>query len=663
MTQKRAVLFFTSGLGDYVAYGYPALRRLAERFASVELVALDACRDLAGYLGGFARSHFLDPRQITDERFFTDFFQSRYGGPEWTFFNAGLSPVLCRLLGKIPTVQEGAAGRVHGIYRVGARFCASSPAGEIEIDCRIAPRLLPYTPHAGLSRRDRMLGALELPGFGAERLPLGCLAAERPLPGNGKKLVALEYRSHTWKSREYGAGQELAERLRALGHEVWIPSDHPTPMREFFERLNTADLIVSVDTFLLDLGVYAHIPVLGLVGPTDPSALGLSRWMRGRQPCQPCYAPDCAFLNPASSCLSGLPPGRVAQEAAAMLADPPAPEGGVEIAAAPHRWAQPGRTLHLFCIHGLGDAVRFALPLALQYARSGVSTRLHVRSDLAPCLGEQPELAGVCGVDAQALREAVNRPYAEFAGFVAAYLNGCQALDQAVVLGSGSFDQETARRLQAVGVPVWAFEVDAGRRRYTGRGALWVGLEDREKCLDTLCRLHGLEAPLAGSWTLRPDPEKRAHPYGKSGRRLVGVHGRTLVQAKCYPHTARLVELLSDRFEVWNFDSAPCESLARLAWIIRDSAAVLTIDTLILHLANALGVPALLMQGEVWLHPEAAPYRVSAAAPGAYPAPRLRMDRGRQTLAGLAPERAAEEFARFVENPDDRHAWATGRPD
>ena len=61
---------------------------------------------------------------------------------------------------------------------------------------------------------------------------------------------------------------------------------------------------------------------------------------------------------------------------------------------------------------------------------------------------------------------------------------------------------------------------------------------------------------------------------------------------------------MKEKFNVWNFDNPPCKSIADLAWHIKQSKAVLSVDTMIIHLCRALNIPSLMIQGLVWHNPD-----------------------------------------------------------
>ncbi len=630
------ILFFPFGPAEFAAFGHEALLQLRARNPGCALIADEACRPLARLLGANESAGcFFVPRACFDEPEAFNRMILRLTRPGQTFCNPSLNPFVCALLGAV----TGENNPARGIVFRADRFEADTPEGLAEIDFRATGR------RPGTNRRARLLRAL-----GLEPTPVPPpLPLPPPPPGGKNPRAVLLACSAPARAASYPFGEELAECLRREGFEVVSPSpaaaagDDPEAL---LQALGRAALVVAADNLAAALALRAGLPAIGLAGSTDPEDAGFTHWARCAQPCQPCLEAECQYRRPRGSCLEELRPETLAAwiaENAARVCKPGAAPQRLETGRPVFRPAppQPGpRRAHVACFHGLGDAVRFAWPLSVSLAHTGVETHLYVTPELAGCLTQPPP--GVF-VQPKPPPWLVNPRYAT-------------AGDEALILGSSAADLAVQRTAREQNIRWWGFSAEKVLHRYTGPGSAWTNLPDFDKSPPLLCALLGTAPAPAELFRLSPDPAQRDHPFRAHARPLVGVHGRGGWPAKSYPHTRQLQTLLERDFDVWRFDEDPCPSLARLAWIIRDSAAVLTVDTLVLHLAVALGTPALLIQGPVWHAEQAAPWVVRATRTTARPTPILRIDRAARPLAAVPPELLADEFSRFV-RAADRAPW------
>ncbi len=294
------------------------------------------------------------------------------------------------------------------------------------------------------------------------------------------------------------------------------------------------------------------------------------------------------------------------------------------------------------------------MPLAHSYRQAGGEVYLHIRSDLVPCIGDQQELVGIV---------TANRTFFDnFSSADEAAAEYCKIMQpnaKIILLGSSSFEQRIRRVLLENNITFYGWDNKLEKHSLAAEKTEKQQLEFY-RTFDYLCSFHQINPVNKHDVKLNPLPEYKSHPYKKSQKPLVGVHCKALWNARSYKHGKELVRLLERAYTVWNFDETPCENLALLTWIIRDSVAVLTVDTFILHLANSLGIPTLNIQGPVWQHPENAPYLLPGTPPTSVPVTNNKIDKDADTLSHTSPEFIASEFTRFV-NADDRGEWSAER--
>ena len=90
-----------------------------------------------------------------------------------------------------------------------------------------------------------------------------------------------------------------------------------------------------------------------------------------------------------------------------------------------------------------------------------------------------------------------------------------------------------------------------------------------------------------------------AVPRPETNAPVVFVHTRSNATARCYPLGAELIAALrSAGYFVWEAESER-RDIRAVAWMIRHSDYVVTVDTAILHVANGLGVPSLCLVTQV----------------------------------------------------------------
>jgi len=311
--------------------------------------------------------------------------------------------------------------------------------------------------------------------------------------------------------------------------------------------------------------------------------------------------------------------------------------------------------VHVFCYHGLGDAMRYALPLALAFAEAGAQAYLHTRHALLESIGKQPRLAGIVSVPDKILLRFANMDTA-----AAAYLTEMPPIGMAVFLGSSELDVALERACRLADIPCWGRlgpctcleAIDAEADDF------WHNHTEYHNTFRRLCQVFNLPPIARKQICLNPDPAYRQHPYqGSAARPLVGVHGKAQWPARSYPHYREVIRLLSTDYVVWNFDDQPCDNLARLCWIMHDSLAVLTVDTLILHLANRIGTLALNIQGPVWKNRQDAAFFIPESRLGQGPTPLAELDRNTCELDRLEPAFIANAFHSFLQ-ASDRTPWA-----
>ena len=223
-----------------------------------------------------------------------------------------------------------------------------------------------------------------------------------------------------------------------------------------------------------------------------------------------------------------------------------------------------------------------------------------------------------------------------------------------VVLGSSPFDLAVERLIRRSGLPCWGRGGESTRGLPPADG--WFDELEHSHDYRGLCQLFGAVAPPREELVMRPPEAARPSIEKVGDKRLVGAHCLANWPAKSYPHRTRLLEMLRDELDVWVYDEVPCPSISSLAWIMRASEAVLTVDSMALHLARALGVLTLSIQGPVWKHPDEAPYLIPGTRITAAPVPLTAIDRGSSPLAAFPPEYIAGEFVSFL-NAKDRSRW------
>ncbi len=321
------------------------------------------------------------------------------------------------------------------------------------------------------------------------------------------------------------------------------------------------------------------------------------------------------------------------------------------MAALPSNSGLPFNDLHVVCYHGLGDAIRYAFPLALALGHAGKRCYLHTRAGLAECIGRQPLLAAVAGADddfvfksfsgAEAAAAAYFEPWRREAGGV-------------VILGSSVFDAAVEGCVRRAGIPCW------GRAGASASGLppsnTWFDTPEYYHDVQDLCRLFGVESLPRSEMMMHPLESEKPAAQPKNEKARIGVHCLSNWPARSYPHRERLLDILRQEFDVWNYDDPPCQSISRLAWIIRSSAAVLTIDSMVLHLARALGVLTLNIQGPVWKHPDEAPFFIPGTRISQEAVPLSAIDRNASPLSVFPSEFIAEEFTQFL-HAADRSRW------
>jgi heptosyltransferase-1 len=155
----------------------------------------------------------------------------------------------------------------------------------------------------------------------------------------------------TWETKHWPEvyWQELADLAGTAGYEVHLPwgSDHERgraeriaasrpavrvlprlTLSEMAAELARASAVVGVDTGLCHLAAALEIPGVTLYGASRPDLTGTrgpaQRALSADFPCAPCLERRCAYTGPTPvvpACYASLPPGRVWNELAALLAE------------------------------------------------------------------------------------------------------------------------------------------------------------------------------------------------------------------------------------------------------------------------------------------------------------------------------------------------------
>jgi ADP-heptose:LPS heptosyltransferase len=468
------------------------------------------------------------------------------------------------------------------------------------------------------------------------RYALACICEVEPILNDRQKpsqgeliLICLEGSSSTAK---YPDPDGLINLLQKDGYEVQVVRE------QNFEQLtlivDCASAVIAVESTLLALAVDRNIPALGLLSIASSDDWDLKCSLRSQQPCYPCYSQECVQAR--VSCLEDLSPRRIVQQFKKLVEEP------CNLALS-RSWVMKsyiGQKIAIFCYHGLGDALRFAVPLATAFGRAGAEVILNVRQELISCIGKNPDISLVSGVGAEYIESFPNATIA-----AEALLTSLGKCDLYLVLGACSFDKEMAKVIQAKGYSFWGKDC-LPSSEYFRSTQFWVQKLEIYKGRDLLFSLFGLTSIALNERLIFPlDSEK---PSLIEGLNRVGVHTIGMWKSKCYPHRERLIELLKDKYEVWNFDQ-PKGSIASLAWTILASKAVVTVDTMVLHLCNALGVPVLLIQGPVWHHTDHASFVIEETRTEVTPRSLCELSTEGEPLGVIVPELIANKFIEFVE--------------
>jgi len=180
------------------------------------------------------------------------------------------------------------------------------------------------------------------------------------------------------------------------------------------------------------------------------------------------------------------------------------------------------QTVHILCYHGMGDAIRYAFPLAHSYCKTGCDVYLHVRSDLVACIGEQPDLSGIITVN--------NEFFANFPdGYTAAceYAGMFENEEKIIIIGSSSLEQNLRRVFTERKVDFYHWDNRLQPDTSSNKSDEKNNLEFY-RTLSYVCFLHGVELLDKGDYSLNPLPEFKNHPFKNSDKLLVGVHCKAL---------------------------------------------------------------------------------------------------------------------------------------
>ena len=300
------------------------------------------------------------------------------------------------------------------------------------------------------------------------------------------------------------------------------------------------------------------------------------------------------------------------------------------------------KCIHIFCYHGLGDVIRFAIPVAHAFHRSGAEVFLHTRSVLASTIGQQPE-----GINIAAVTD-------DFVSSNGGAEKAMQILfaqlpkpNLAIGLGGSFFDVEAAKFLQRNSIDYWGGKCDTSNPNFDA-SISWLNTMEVDKSRNKLFRLLRLPNIDPKEVLINPQPiETFTLPEG-----TVGLHTKAMWPSRCYNQGPKLLELLKNKYNVWNFDNPPCKSIADLACHIKQSKAVLSVDTMVIHLCNALNVPSLMIQGPVWHHPDNAPNVIEFTRTTKAPISNHQIDKQSDELSKIAPERIMKAFEFFLDKLD-----------
>lgn len=108
----------------------------------------------------------------------------------------------------------------------------------------------------------------------------------------------------------WGTPEEEKE-AREISHQTGVKLLPFLTIKEVIALISTAHLVVSGDTFALQVAAAFNVPVVGLFGPTDPKRNGpwhpLSRVVVTPVDCRYCYARRC----PEAHCMAAISPSKV----------------------------------------------------------------------------------------------------------------------------------------------------------------------------------------------------------------------------------------------------------------------------------------------------------------------------------------------------------------
>ena len=294
--------------------------------------------------------------------------------------------------------------------------------------------------------------------------------------------------------------------------------------------------------------------------------------------------------------------------------------------------------IHIFCYHGLGDVIRFAVPLAHAFHRADATVFLHTRSVLATTIGQQPTGINIV---------AVTDDFVTSDNTMNTLLSQLPKPDLALGLGGSFFDVAAAKALQAANIPYWGAECNDTNSFYS-TSQHWLNTMEVNKSRDYLFKIIGLASISQDEILINPQPTQNFTLPKNS----VGLHTKAMWPARYYNQGPELLALLQGKYNVWNFDAPPCNSIGDLAWHIKQSKAVLSVDTMVIHLCRALNVPALMIQGPVWHHPDNAPHVIEFTRTTQRPQANNQIDKQSDALSKIPPERILEAFEEFVNSLD-----------
>ncbi|MCM8536697.1 MAG: hypothetical protein NE334_12235 [Lentisphaeraceae bacterium] len=617
MSTTTAIFFFTQARDDFVSHGTAVLHRLQEKYDVVHLVAIETLKDLVPeLLLDLDSAEYLSADQLKniDELSQT---LAKIHTEQTSYYNYSHLSSICMLLGELRKLSA-----VHGLYLEGNDISASNTYGKTEVGRKLEANSF-YESNKITSLRDHYLKLLDLKPYRSKNFPLIKTSQIK------QKIILLEL-SKDKTTKHYKHLETLQSLLESQNFKC-IETSELAP-QQAISLLKSATAVISNGGYIGMLAQYSEIPVVSLLAKNSIRKQN-ENYIVSKQPCFPCLKSTCSQLGRSDSCLEDIHPVLIVDKLEKAIKGFKVNDGINQ------PWPLKDyktKNIHIVCIHGLGDAVRFALPLAKACSQMGAKVTLHVREVLESALGIQEEFK------VEPLPEDYLKRFNDNETAISKLFEA-NTPDLIIGLGGSFFDLEVARVMQNKNIPYWGSLCSKFSSNYESSHH-WCSSFEIQKSRDLLFSLLGVSKLECYKNLLNPYCDKDIKVADNS----VLIHTQAMWPAKTYGPRIELIRNLAQDYTVWNFDN-PCDTIGELAIYIKQCKAVLTVDTLVLHLANALETPALLIQGPVWHNKDHSSAVIHETQTTTKPMSLDKIDKESTLLSEVPAQVIADRFRLFLE--------------